>query len=145
PRRFSKIVTRALWRHVREDRGSKGYVPAGIVTGKPVFGTVDSAPRVIGRAFDVGPDKSKIGIGPCKALLQECDVFMIHVETKVGGSIENVAKRKGDPAETATNIEHRTGASQPCVDPQQHAPLLRPAEPLFENGTGLLTHERGRG
>jgi len=101
--------------------------------------------RVVVGVVHVCPCEAEVGVRWREGALQEIDLLPDDLEAVVGAlGAQDVAKRERDATEPAADLKHRRIAPDAAEDPEQHAPLLGPSEPLLQDLDALRAHERGR-
>src|SRR5437016_5932196 len=84
----------------------------------------------------------KIGMSGAEVLFQELHLLLAQLKPVVTPIGDEEAKRKGNAPQATADLEHGVAVRQPAVDTQDHAPLFRPSEPVFQDRNSLQTHER---
>jgi hypothetical protein len=81
-------------------------------------------------------------MGYLERALQELHLLGDDLEPVVCAAFrEQITQRKGDSSEPAADLQDCVVTREPAVDAQEHAPLLRPPEPLLEDVDALGSHK----
>src|SRR4030095_2026064 len=88
----------------------------------------------------IGPVELKVGMCGVKGALEEFDLVAIDVESEIGPPTDDVAQRERYPALPTAYLQNPAAESQVAVHPEQHAPFLSPAKPLFQHPDALGGH-----
>src|SRR3954470_22786044 len=125
-----------------EDGGRKYDVKSLVRILEYIGGRVKRTSWVIPRVLDVRPSEAEVLVSWRESLIEESNLRLAYLEAVIGPTGgEHIAQRKSDASETASNFQHGAFPANAAVDPEEHAPLLRPAEPLLEDVNPLRPHQ----